>query len=359
MPRFYPLPIKALTQETAACTSVLFDCPEEWAEVFRFKQGQHLTLRATIAGEEVRRNYSLCSSPGEKALRVAVKQIEGGKFSTYINQQLAVGDTIEVMPPSGKFYTELHPDQPRQYVAFAAGSGITPVISILKSVLETEPDSQFTLFYLNRDSQSIIFQDALDGLKNQHLNRFQVYHFLSREDQDIDLFNGRFSREKLETLLSRLVYPAEIDAFFLCGPEEMIFEVRDVLLEKDVPAEKIHFELFTTATSQRRQQSRRESSPTLAGGCEVIIKDGGKQFAFTFQPGTASLLDAALQRGADLPFACKGGVCCTCKARLLKGKVEMDVNYALEPEEVEAGFVLACQSHPLTNKIVLDFDSAL
>jgi ring-1,2-phenylacetyl-CoA epoxidase subunit PaaE len=358
MARFYPLKIKALTRETETCTSVMFDCPAEWEEVFRFKQGQHLTLRATINGQEVRRNYSLCSSPAEKALQVAVKQIEGGAFSTFVHQQLAVGDTLEVMPPGGRFYTELHPDQARQYVAFAAGSGITPVMSILKSVLETEPDSQFTLFYLNRDSRSIIFREALEGLKNRHLNRLQVYHFLSREERDIPLFNGRFSAEKLDILLNKLVSPAETDAFFLCGPEAMIFEVRDTLMAKGVPAEKIHFELFSTATP-RDQQARRASSSVLKGSCEVMIKDGGKQFGFTFEPGTESLLDAALQRGADLPFACKGGVCCTCKAKLLEGKVEMDANYALEPEEVEAGFVLACQSHPLTNKIVLDFDSAL
>ena len=359
MPRFYPLKIKTLTPETEECTSILFDCPPDWEEAFRFRQGQHLTLRAVIDGEELRRNYSLCSSPAEQSLRVAVKQIEGGKFSSFVNRQLKPGDTLDVMPPTGTFYTELDPAQAKSYVAFAAGSGITPILSILKSVLETEPESRFSLFYLNRNSRSIIFREELEGLKNLYMQRLQVYHFLTREVQDMPLYNGRFSRKKLDLLLGRLIDIAHTDEFFLCGPEEMIFEIRDTLLEKGAPAGSIHFELFTTATTQENRTTRQTAKTEAIGSCEVLIKDGGKQFAFTFEPGPESLLDAALKRGADLPFACKGGVCCTCKAKLLEGKVEMDVNYALEPEEVAAGFVLACQSHPLTDRVVLDFDSAL
>lgn len=359
MARFYPLPIQAIQQETATCKSIEFALPETLQDVFAFKQGQHLTLRTTLDGEDVRRNYSLCSSPKEGVLRVAVKQIEGGKFSTFANEKLAVGDVLEVMPPGGKFYTELDPKQQKQYVAFVAGSGITPVLSILKAVLETEPESRFTLFYVNKQVQSIIFKEEIEGLKNKYLERFQVYYFLTQEELDIPLFNGRFSQGKLDEICNHLISAQEVDDYFICGPEQMIADIRKYLEQRSVPSTRIHFELFSASTPIKPRVRVAKSIHSEDATSEIIVRDGGKQFTFQLKPGTESILDAALKQGADLPFACKGGVCCTCKAKIITGEVEMDVNYALEPEEVEAGYVLACQSHPITPKVVIDFDQAL
>lgn len=359
MARFYPLPIQAIQQETADCKSIEFALPASLQDAFTFKQGQHLTLRTTLNGEDIRRNYSLCSSPQEGVLRIAVKQIEGGKFSTFANEQLTIGDVLEVMPPAGKFYTDLDPNQRKQYAAFVAGSGITPVLSILKSVLETEPDSTFTLFYVNKQVQSIIFKEEIEGLKNKYLERLQVYYFLTQEELDIPLFNGRFSKEKMDWIFGHLISAQAVDEYFLCGPEQMIADIRSNLEHRSVSPRRIHFELFTASTPIKQRTQVAKPTHLQDTTSEIVVRDGGKQFTFQLKPGTESILDAALKKGADLPFACKGGVCCTCKAKIISGEVEMDVNYALEPEEVEAGYVLACQSHPLTSKVVIDFDQAL
>ncbi len=359
MTKFYKLKVKDLVKETDDCTSIAFDVPETLAKDFSYKQGQYLTLRQTINGEEVRRSYSVCSSPLDGELRVAVKKIEGGKFSTFANDRLQVGDELDAMPPMGKFYTEVAENQVKNYVAFAAGSGITPILSIIKTVLKTEKNSTFTLFYLNRNVSKIIFKEEIEGLRNQHLERFQVFHNLTKAKLDVDLFFGRYNEEKLNTFFTKLVNPDEVDEFFLCGPEEMIFLVRDVLLSRNIDAKKIHFELFTSPDAQKNKAVIAKAKKTDKTVSSISVKEDGKTILFDLGFNENNILDAALNNGADLPYACKGGVCCTCKAKLIEGEVDMRVNYALEPEEVEAGFILTCQCYPLTEKVVVDFDQAM
>ncbi len=359
MTKFYKLKVKDLIKETDDCTSIAFDIPQTLAKEFIYKQGQYLTLRQTINGEEVRRSYSVCSSPLDEELRVAVKKIDGGKFSTFANDILKVGDELDAMPPMGKFYTEVNQNQTKNYVAFAAGSGITPILSIIKTVLKTEKESTFTLFYLNRNVSKIIFKETIEGLRNQHLERFKVYHNLTKAKLDVDLFFGRYDKEKLQTFFSKLVNPEEVDEFFLCGPEEMIFLVRDELLERKIDSKKIHFELFTSPDAKKTKNVIAKAIKTNKKLSAISVKEDGKTILFDLPFDTENILDAALNNGADLPYACKGGVCCTCKAKLVDGEVDMRVNYALEPEEVEAGFILTCQCYPLTEKVVVDFDQAM
>lgn len=356
MLRFYPLKIEALSQETANCISIAFKIPDNLKPVFQYKQGQYLTLKAQINGKEIRRNYSLCSSPLENEWRVAVKKVENGQFSTFANEVLRVGDVIEVMPPIGKFFTDLDPTQAKHYVAFAAGSGITPILSILKTVLQTEPNSTFTLFYGNQRVRSIIFKETIEGLKNRYLNRFVVHHFLTREQLDAPLFNGRFTKEKLNTIFAKLLNINTVDEFFICGPEASILDIKDLLLEKGIPKKQIHFELFTTANRKQKTKTIKNESLTDQQISQIVVIDGGKSFAFDLAQNTDTILDAALEHGADLPFACKGGVCSTCKAQLLEGEVSMELNYVLEPEELEAGYILSCQSRPISKKVTVDFD---
>ncbi|MGK0387463.1 MAG: ring-1,2-phenylacetyl-CoA epoxidase subunit PaaE [Maribacter sp.] len=357
--RFHSLKVKELVKETSDCTSIAFELTDELQDTFQYKQGQYLTLRRDINGEDVRRSYSLCSSPLDGEMRVAVKKIEEGKFSTFANDVLKEGDTLDVMPPMGNFYTDLSPNQAKSYVAFAAGSGITPMMSIIKTTLQTEPNSEFTLLYGNRNVHSIIFKEEIEGLKNQYLNRFQVYHFLTREMQDIPLFNGRFDEEKINTIFNGLIDTETIDEYFLCGPEEMILATKKILESKKVDSKKIHFELFTSPDAKKGVVKKKVSKKRDGKVSLITIKDSGTRYQFELSQGTNNILDAAMLNGADLPFACKGGVCCTCKAKLIEGKVEMDVNYALEPEEVEQGYILTCQSHPLTETVVIDFDEAM
>ena len=358
MARFYPLKVSSLERETEDCTVISFDLPEDLQNTFAFKQGQHLTLRKYLNGEDVRRTYSLCISPSENKLAVAVKKIPTGLFSSFVNEELKAGDILDVMPPMGSFFTELHSDQQKSYVAFAAGSGITPIISIMKAVLESEPKSRFTLFYVNQRVSSIIFKEEIEGLKNKYLNRLQIYHFLTREQLDVPLFYGRIDIDKLNAICNKLINPLTVDEYFLCGPQEMVETIRNGLVEKGVAKNHIHSELFFTLNGQKKAIAKDYAKELNGSLCAVTIRDGGKQFAFSFD-GNDNILDAALKQGADLPFACKGGVCCTCKAKLLEGKVEMEVNYALEPEEVEAGYILTCQAHPLSQKVVVDYDQAI
>lgn len=359
MTKFYKLKVKDLVKETEDCTSIALDVPETLAKDFSYKQGQYLTLRQTINGEEVRRSYSVCSSPLDGELRVAVKRIDGGKFSTFANDVLQVGDELDAMPPMGKFYTEVAENQTKNYVAFAAGSGITPVLSIIKTVLKTEKDSTFTLFYLNRNVGKIIFKEEIEGLRNQHMERFQVFHNLTKAKLDVPLFFGRYDEEKLQTIFSKLVDPTEVDEFFLCGPEEMIFLVRDELLGRNIDSKKIHFELFTSPDAKKGKNIVAKAAKSAKATSFVSVKEDGRTILFDLAFDTENILDAAMNNGADLPYACKGGVCCTCKAKLIEGEVDMRINYALEPEEVEAGFILTCQSYPLTEKVVVDFDQAM
>jgi ring-1,2-phenylacetyl-CoA epoxidase subunit PaaE len=354
---FHPLKIKEIRRETPECVSIAFDVPEELKESFRFTQGQSLTMRTHINSEEIRRTYSICSSPAENEWRVAIKKVEGGLFSSLANEQLKKGDVLEVMPPVGKFYTALHPAQKKNYLAFAAGSGITPVLSLIKTTLAVEPQSSFTLVYGNRSRSSIIFFEELEGLKNKYIDRFHLIHILSRERTDTPLNSGRINAEKLNEL-SLLVNYKNIDEIFICGPEEMIFTVKEFLEKKGIDKKRIHFELFTTPGQKQVSTSAKQATTTDSGPkSKITIKLDGRSIDFDLSLNSdTSLLDAALKQGADLPFACKGGVCCTCKAKLLEGEVSMDVHWGLEDEEVEQGYILTCQSHPKTERVVVDFD---
>jgi ring-1,2-phenylacetyl-CoA epoxidase subunit PaaE len=352
---FHRLKIKEVRRETPDCVSIAFDIPEDLKKEFLYKHGQYLTVRTTINGEEVRRNYSVCSSPLENELRIAVKKVDEGAFSRFANEQLKKGDVLEAMPPIGKFFTALDEAHKKSYVAFAAGSGITPILSIIKTTLLTEPNSQFTLIYGNRSRSSIIFKEEIEGLKNKFIDRFSVIHILSREKMDAPINFGRIDKEKCSVLFDKAVKIEQTDEFFLCGPEEMIFSVKEFLDEHGVGRKKIHFELFTSS-NKKQVSSNKVHSATNDVKSKITIKLDGTAFDFDLGFESESILDAALKQGADLPFACKGGVCCTCRARLVAGEVDMDVNYALEPEELEQGFILTCQSHPRTEKVVVDFD---
>jgi ring-1,2-phenylacetyl-CoA epoxidase subunit PaaE len=353
---FHKLAIKEINKETADCVSVLFDVPENLQDTFQFKQGQSLTMRTIIKGEEVRRTYSICSTPLENQWRVAIKKVDGGLFSSLANEQLKKGDILEVMPPVGKFYVELDPAHKKNYLAFAAGSGITPVISIIKTTLHTESLSNFTLVYGNRSRSSIIFFEELEALKNKYLQRFNFINVLSRERTDATINFGRINKETLDEL-SKLIDYSSIHETFICGPEEMIFCVKDFLEVKRIDKKKIHFELFTTPG--QKQSGVRSQEPGVDTGpkSKITVKLDGRSFDFDLSlTSDTTILDAALKQGADLPFACKGGVCCTCKAKLIEGEVSMDVHWGLEDEEVEQGYILTCQSHPKTERVIVDYD---
>jgi len=354
MSRFHSLKIKDIRQETAECVSIAFEVPESLREEFSFLPGQHLTLKTILDGEDVRRNYSLCSCPSENEWRIAIKKIPGGKFSTYANEQLKVGDSIEVMPPIGKFTCKTDPAQAKHYLAFAAGSGITPVMSILKAVLKNEPESLFTLFYINQRTDTIIFKEELENLKNLYLQRFSLHHILTKEDTGSDLLSGRPTPEKIRQLAKTLFDLEDVDEYYICGPEEMIHGIKDTLQELGVDKDRIHYELFTTG--QKTTDRPKWTAPADAVAAKITITIDGNTFTFDQSSPEKTILDAAHETGADLPFACKGGVCCTCKAKLLKGEAEMEVNYGLDPEEVEKGYILTCQAHPKTSEVVLSFD---
>lgn len=354
---FHSLQVAEVRKETSDCVSIAFAVPDHLKETFQYKQGQYITLRTTIDGEEVRRSYSLCSSPLDNELRIAVKKVSDGKFSGYANDVLQKGSSLDVMPPLGKFFTELDPSQQKEYIGFAAGSGITPLLSIIKTSLRTEPKSSFTLVYGNRNRHSIIFKEELEALKNLYIDRFRVIYILSREKTDAPINFGRIDATKCDTLCNKMIDVTKAGAFFLCGPEEMIFSVKETLEKAGVEAKKIHFELFTTGSHQRTTVQSHRPAASSEMTSKVTIKLDGTAFDFDLGFTGDAILDAALKNGADLPYACKGGVCCTCRARLLEGEVDMDVNYGLEPEEIEQGFILTCQSHPRTEKVVVDFDS--
>ncbi|QNA44874.1 1,2-phenylacetyl-CoA epoxidase subunit PaaE [Lacibacter sediminis] len=354
---FHELRVKEVKKETSDCVSVLFDVPETLKEAFEFTQGQSLTMRSTINGEEVRRTYSICSSPLEHQLKVAIKKVDGGLFSSFANEQLKKNDMLEVMTPIGRFYTTLDTSNRKNYVAFAAGSGITPLLSIIKTTLVIEPDSTFTLVYGNKTRSSIIFFEELEGLKNKYINRFNLIHMLSREKTDADLNFGRITKDKCSDLFSKLLDVKTVDEFFICGPEEMIFSVKDFLESNGVSDKKIHFELFTTPGQNKKSEVRSTKYEEDGPQSKITVKLDGRSFDFSIPLNSnTTILDAAMHEGADVPYACKGGVCCTCKAKLLEGEVKMDVHWGLEQEEIEQGFILTCQSHPVTDKVTVDFD---
>ncbi len=353
---FHPLVIKSIRKETPECVTLCFDVPQALEPVFQFKEGQNLTLKKNINGEEIRRSYSICAAPHENELRVAIKKVPGGSFSGFANEELKAGDTIEVLPPSGKFTSKISSEPDAKYLAVAAGSGITPIIAIIKHTLQTQPQSSFTLLYGNQNRQSIIFFEELEALKNKFIGRFQFINVLSRERLDAELLYGRIDDEKLKSF-EKIIDYAKMNAVYLCGPEAMIFTVRNFLESKGLDQSKIHFELFhvpgqASSVSGKKETSISDDQPRS----KIELTLDGRTIHFELAAKGLSILDAALQQGADLPYACKGGVCCSCRAKVTNGSVQMDVNYALEPEEVEAGYILTCQSHPTSENVVVNFD---
>lgn len=356
MAEFHNLKVADIYKETSDTSVITFNIPKSSQEAFKFRQGQHLTLKADINGEDVRRSYSLCSSPLENEWKVAVKLIPGGKFSTFVNNELKAGDTLEVMSPSGTFGVECSSDKNKNYLFFAAGSGITPVLSMIKTHLAAEPNSTCKLFYVNKTAKSIIFKEELEQLRNTYFGRLEIYYFLTKERRDIDLFNGRFDDDKMQVLTKTFIDIPDTSEVFLCGPEQMVNYVSDYLINAGLPKELVHFELFVSGLSEEDIKRAERLAQQNVEGTEVTIIDGGKEFFFTMTKEYDNILDAALGAGADLPFACKGGVCSTCKCKVKQGEVEMKINYALEDHEVAQDFVLSCQAVPTTDKVVVDFD---
>ena len=355
MSKFHPLTIASVARETRDAIALTFDVPAALRDAFRFEPGQHLTLRTTIGADDVRRSYSICSAVQDGTLRVAVKKAPGGVFSTWANEHIAPGQTIEVMPPLGHFNVPLAAANRKHYLGFAAGSGITPLLSIIKTTLLTEPHSRFTLFYGNRSSSAVMFREELADLKDRFLERFSLIYVMSREPQDIDILNGRIDRKKADALIEHWVDLAGIDTAFVCGPDGMMQAVSESLQAHGMPKSRIKIELFAASIPKHERKAQPEPEPGHAE-CEVTVVIDGSVRQYTLEKTKENILDAALQRGIELPYSCKGGVCSTCRAKLVEGEVDMDVNFALEDYEVARGFILCCQSYPVTDKVVVDFD---
>ena len=358
MSRFHDLTVTGIDRQTPDAVAVSLDVPSDLADDFRYLPGQYLTLAATIDGQEVRRSYSICSAPGEAALKVGIKKVLDGSFSSFVNDRLAVGDTIRVMPPEGRFTPELGGDH--HYLLIAAGSGITPMLSIAKTVLQNETASQITLVYGNKSTETIMFREELDDLKDRHMGRFSLVHVLSREAQDVDLLYGRIDGERISKLAETgLIDPATIDLTFICGPGEMIDSVSAAIMALGVPGKKIRYERFTVdgemAPPKAPSKAAREAAEK---GVSVTVLLDGVRREFCISDPEKTVLAAGKDAGLDIPFSCAGGMCCTCRCRIVEGTGEMAVNYSLQPWEIEAGFTLACQTRPTSDKLVLDFDAA-
>ncbi|HJU22066.1 MAG TPA: 1,2-phenylacetyl-CoA epoxidase subunit PaaE [Casimicrobiaceae bacterium] len=354
MSKFHPLRIAKVDRETRDAIALTFDVPETLRDEFRFVAGQHLTLRAKIEGEHVRRSYSICVPEGQP-LRIAIKRAPGGLFSCWANEALRAGETIDVTTPMGRF--NLAPDArtPRHYLALAAGSGITPIVSMVATALETEPKSRVTLIYGNRSSASVMFREELAALKDRHLARFNLVHVLSREAQDIELLHGRIDRQKADALFEQWVPIDDVDHAFVCGPEGMMDAVRESLVAHGMPAARIRIERFA-ASIPKHTHVPRPLPKAARTECEVNVVIDGSQRTFLLEKGRENIIDGGLRNGIELPFSCKGGVCSTCRCKLVEGEVDMDVNFALEDYEVARGFILACQSYPVTDRVSIDFD---
>jgi ring-1,2-phenylacetyl-CoA epoxidase subunit PaaE len=353
---FHALRVLEIVPETNEANSIRFEIPPELRDRFAFKAGQHLTLRAMLNGEEVRRNYSLCTAPAENDWLVTVKRIGGGLFSNWVGDALKAGDTLDVMPPHGSFTTEFDAAKSRHLVGVAGGSGITPVRWQFRTMLREEPQSRFTLLYGNRDSSSVIFLEALAALKDKHLGRLEIYHFLDQEEQDIALFNGMLNRERLEEAIEHLVPgAADVDGWFICGPGPMMDAAEGVLLDRNVAKERIHIERFTADRPAGAVVKEMAQLQTQAEGVSVAVTLDGRTRRVPFTAG--NILDSARAAGLPAPFACKAGVCATCRAKVTKGKVEMAARYGLTDEEVAAGYVLTCQSVPLGDGVAVDYDA--
>jgi ring-1,2-phenylacetyl-CoA epoxidase subunit PaaE len=353
-PRFHRLAVSELRRETPDAVSLIFAIPKELEQDYRFSPGQYLTLRTTMDGEEVRRSYSICSGPDDGELRIAVKKVDGGAFSNWAADELSCGDVLDVMTPTGRFGVGSAPTEARIHVGFAAGSGITPILSIVKGVLALEPNSRFFLFYGNRSTSGMLFRETLEELKDRFIERLSVFHVISGEEQDIPILHGRLDGEKVRVLLRSLVGAESIDHLFICGPSGMSEEIEATCRYIGIPSDRIHVERFVSEFGGKPRPKMVVPAGAPPKAMAALIIDG-KRREVPVAEGEA-ILDAALRAGVDLPFACKGGMCSTCRARLVEGTAQMEVNYSLEPWELEKGFVLTCQARPTSDRVVVDYD---
>lgn len=353
---FHRLRVAEVKRETPDAVSVRFELSDALRETFAFRAGQHLTFRREIGGEEVRRNYSVCVSPLEGVLKIGVKKIAGGAFSSWVNDELKAGDELDVMAPHGSFCWSFVADARREYVGFAGGSGITPVLSLMKTALATEPHSRFTLFYGNRNSIGVMFLEEIADLKDRYLDRLSVFHFLEDEEEEIDLFNGRLDRAKVDELLATLVKPAHVDAFFICGPGPMMDAVEEALVAQKIEKRRILIERFTTGPMSEAQAAAARALEQQAAGLKMSVTLNGRRVNVSFDPAQHSILDNVRAAGLPAPFACKGGVCATCRAKVTAGEVSMKVNYGLSEQEIADGYVLTCQATPVSEGVVLTYD---
>jgi ring-1,2-phenylacetyl-CoA epoxidase subunit PaaE len=357
MARFHALQVTDIRRDTRDAVVVTLKPEAADQDAFDFIQGQYLTFRRDFDGEELRRSYSICAGKDDGCLKVGIKRVEGGAFSTWANEELKVGDRLDVMPPMGRFFAELEPEKVKSYLGFAGGSGITPVLSIIKTVLAREPKSTFTLIYANRQTSSIMFREELEDLKNTYLGRFSVIHILETETQDIDLFTGRIDAEKMDLLFRHWVDAEEVDMAFICGPEPMMLTIADSLRKHGLSDEQIRFELFASSQPGRaKARTMSQAAAAGAGTCEVSVTLDGSTRNFQMEKNGTSVLEAAIANSMDAPFSCKAGVCSTCRAKVIEGEVEMEVNHALEDYEVRAGYVLSCQCIPVSDKVVISYD---
>ncbi|CCF19795.1 putative phenylacetic acid degradation NADH oxidoreductase paaE [Pseudorhizobium banfieldiae] len=357
MARFHPLKVTDVRRETRDAVVVTLAPRDEDRALFDFTQGQYLTFRREFDGEELRRSYSICAGKGEGVLRVGIKRVDGGAFSTWANENLLPDDVIEAMPPMGRFFTAIEPEAARQYLGFAGGSGITPLLSIIKTVLASEPQSKFTLVYANRQINSIMFREELEDLKNLYLGRFSVIHVLEQEGQEIDLFTGRVDAEKMKGLFTHWIDPKAVDTAFICGPEPMMLAIAASLREHGLTDAQIKFELFASGQPGRAKQKAVSKVAVTAGtGVEATVTLDGATRTFIMPRQGQTILEAAIEANMDAPYSCKAGVCSTCRCKVLEGEVEMAVNHALEDYEVRAGYALSCQSTPLSDRVVVTYD---
>jgi ring-1,2-phenylacetyl-CoA epoxidase subunit PaaE len=354
---FHPLTVEAVEPVTDDSVAITFTVPTELRDDYAFTQGQHLTIRTELAGDDVRRNYSICSPVSSGVLRVAVKRLPGGAFSEHALEVLKPGDVLDVMTPSGRFFTELDPAHEKHYVCVAAGSGITPILSIVATTLEVEPRSSVTLIYANRTHRSVMFLEEVEDLKDRYRDRLQLIHVLSREPQEVELFSGRLDGDRMQRIIDALLPVDTVDEWFLCGPFDMVSSLRKVLVAEGVSKRSVHAEVFHVESRPPAERRTTPSDADAGPGADVTITLDGRSSSFKLSNDGPPVLEAALAVRADAPFACKGGVCGTCRAKVLEGSVEMDSNYALEPDEVEKGYVLTCQSHPTSETVVLDYDA--
>ncbi|MFL7008892.1 1,2-phenylacetyl-CoA epoxidase subunit PaaE [Enterovibrio norvegicus] len=359
--QFYSIKIKRTQQQTDAALCVTFDIPDALKDTFRFIQGQFVTLRATIDGEEVRRAYSICSGANDGVLQVAIKRVEGGAFSNFANDTFKAGQSVDVMPPQGSFYTTLDPSHQHHYMCIAVGSGITPILSIIKTVLSQEPDSRITLIYGNRQSNTMMFADTLSYLKNHYMMRFSWINIMSQEDQGSELLSGYIDVAKGAALQKhRLININSTDHAFICGPESMMSEVSRGFRIEGLSEDQIHYELFSSSSEDAQLALQKAKQRVANYGEEkmskVTVTADGRSLTFKLATVGENILDAGIDNGMSLPYSCKGGVCSTCKAKLVKGKVDMDISHGLEQHEIDAGYILTCQAHPISDDVTVDFD---